>query len=255
MEKQLIDALLQYKLISIPLFLLICSGIYKLLNLQFVQNFFNKRIQNNARYDNIKLNSFDNVQNNFFDTIKTISEQNNANTQFLKNYVLKQFSKLNSKYDILQRYIISIVQQNQKNCGSLKTIQQKLTKPFLNKQLSLWLMQSTMQLHVRKKLQYISSIYKKYKQDVKKQQIIADIYRVFKQITREQVQLLSNFRCNYGNFAKPLQQILVTKQFDQFIYNDIAKCLDFQNQEKTINDITKVMSKYVQTIVGFIQRY
>lgn len=244
--------IVQNQMVGTFILVLISMGIYKLLNLQFIKNFFNKRIQQSNKFQDRQISSIDGIQNNYFKNIQQILSQNQVHNQFLKQNVLKQFSVLNSKYDILQRYVVATLQINKDNAKAIQTINQKMIKPYLYKSTSKQLAQIIMDLHIYKKVEYLKSLKSKYKQTIKKQQIIQDIYHVFKQITRSQVELMHQFKCSYGDFSKPLRQILQTKQFQKFVYQQICNCLDKSTQQM-INQAIKIMQRYKSQIMDFIE--
>lgn len=232
--------------------LLLGMGLMKFFQLDIVKTFFHSIINRRQKKQEKKQQLSDSVQKNYFQFISKLSQQNNQFTGFLKEQVLKEVSRLNTVYDILQRYIIAIMQKNNETIKNTNVIIQRLSKPFLQKGIAKWLMQLIMQTHINKKIQYLRSIKTKYKSDVKKQKIIVDVYRVFKQITRQQVQIMDKFDCVYGSFGNPLRQILQTQEFDNFIRTKIFNILDLQ-QSKMIQQAQSIMLQYKQQMLNYLQ--
>ena len=229
-------------------------AIYKFLNSNFYIQKQRKKYQKIFKTQQHQIKSQQGLHNKFYQNISDITKQNNQYTAFLKDSILQQFATVNAKYDILQRYIISINKKVQKCGQSICSMQTKMNKPFLQKNIAKWLIQTIMDNHISKKIDYLRNVKSKFKQTVKQKDLLDEIYRVFKQITRQQVQLMSNFVCNYGDFSKPLKQILQTRAFQKFIYVQIAECIKLQTTEQIIDASIKIMQKYKEQMITYIER-
>lgn len=229
-------------------------SIFKYLNSEYHMQRQRRKYQRIFKKQQFQYKTQDSIKDKLYQNISDITKQNNQHTQFLKDSILQQFSILSAKYDILERYIIGITKKIQSNGQNIKSILLKLDKPYLEDNIAKWLMQIIIDNGNRRRLNYLSNIKNKFKQDIQNKVILDQIYRVFKQISRQEIQLTSNFVCKYGNFSKPLRQVYQTKAFNKIIYQQIAQSIKLQNNDNLVLSAKRILQFYKQHFVSLIQK-
>ncbi len=202
--------------------------------------------------ENHKYTLQDNMQGKFFSLTQGIVAQNNTLQQFIKQSVMKQFQNIRSRDDWTQRYIDQIGQKLNQATQTLHQILQRLSKPFLSKDVAKWLFQIVMQLHIRKTLDYLLIVKQRYTSTCNKDILSHDLYRTFRQITRQQMQFMNNFKTHYGQYGKVLKDVLQPQNFWKFIKQGILPTLQKQKQQM-VKQAQIVMLSYKDQLMKYIQ--